>query len=80
MQIVPSPHLFSSLRGCARLSIPLHILIFVTEHILLIDSTKGSGLVRGGDVEEKIKERLTHTMRLSYFLIDSMLAYFSFAN
>ena len=54
--------------------------MFVTKAHLLLDPARGSGLVKGGSMEEEIKERLTHTMRLPYFLVNFMLAYFSFEN
>ena len=56
------------------------ISIIVTRVYLLFNSVRSSGLVRKQVVEKEIKERLTHIKRLQYFLVDFMLAYFSFLN
>ena len=78
-RLFPPLHLFSFLY------ILIHVCrsftsIFVTQVHLLLDFARGSGLVRVGDMEQEIKKHITHIMRLMYFLVDSMLTYFSFAN
>ena len=77
--------IFSPLHLFSFLYLPMHTcpsltLMFIIKAQLLLDSAGSNKLVRRGAVEEEIKERLTHITRLSYFLVDFMLAYFSFAN